>query len=111
MKMLDNYELSQIADALRTEEYAAGAVIMTQGDVGDKFYIVEEGEARATKSGDEVMLYKTGDYFGELAVIRNQPRAATVRAFTPVKVLTLDRASFKRLLPVGDLMERAMAYK
>uniref|UniRef100_A0A7S2JDF9 Cyclic nucleotide-binding domain-containing protein n=1 Tax=Zooxanthella nutricula TaxID=1333877 RepID=A0A7S2JDF9_9DINO len=104
---MDNYERTQLADALRTEEFAADATIVTQGEPGSKFYIVEEGAAIATKSGVEVMKYGIGDYFGELALIRNQPRAATVTAQTPVKLLTLDSCSFKRMLDVSAMMQRA----
>jgi len=107
LQNMDAYERSQIADALRSEEFPAGATIMTQGECGDKFFIIEEGDAVASKGGVEVMNYSTGDYFGELALIRNQARAATVTAKTALKVLTLDAGSFKRLLDVSALLGRA----
>ena len=76
--------------------------IVKQDDPGDKFYIIEEGECQAFKTvGEEqrlVLEYKPGDYFGELALLRNEPRAATVMATSSVvKVLALDRRCFKRL--------------
>lgn len=53
------------------------------------------------------MKYKSGDYFGELALIRNEPRAANVIAKTHVSVVTLDRHSFKRLLgPIEEILKR-----
>jgi len=82
-------------------------VIFQQGDVGNKFYIVEEGEATATKSGTAVMQYASGDYFGELSLLRNQPRAATITAKGMCKCLSLDSGSFKRLLNVEDLLARS----
>merc|ERR1712110_210248 len=90
---MDTYERSQMADALQSETYEAGTTIVTQGEAGNSFYIIEEGEALATKHGAEVMSYGVGDYFGELALIRNQPRAATVTAKTPVKALSIDSGS------------------
>lgn len=52
-------------------------------------------------------VYKSGDYFGELALLKDQPRAATVTAVSEVVLAVLNRASFKRLLgPVEDLMRR-----
>merc|ERR1719324_259128 len=70
---MEPYERSKVSDALQHETYEAGVTIVNQGDPGDKFFIIEDGEAIATKSfvqgqiPQEVMQYKVGDYFGELA--------------------------------------------
>eukprot|EP00401_Gymnodinium_catenatum_P007895 CAMPEP_0117514072 /NCGR_PEP_ID=MMETSP0784-20121206/29882_1 /TAXON_ID=39447 /ORGANISM="" /LENGTH=313 /DNA_ID=CAMNT_0005309859 /DNA_START=41 /DNA_END=982 /DNA_ORIENTATION=+ len=104
------YERSQLADALRTEYYDDGQVILMQGEIGTKFYIVEEGEAVATKNGEQVMSYVSGDYFGELALIREQPRATTVTSKGYVKVVSVEHASFKRLLDVEKLVEWSAKY-
>jgi len=108
---MDAYERSQLADALKSEEFKDGAVICTEGDVGHTFYIIEDGAAVATKAGTQVMSYSPGDYFGELALIRNQPRAATVIAKGSTSLLSLDSGAFKRLLNVSDLLERSARYK
>jgi cAMP-dependent protein kinase regulator len=107
---MDAYERSQLADALVVESFNEGQTIMTQGEIGNKFYILEDGEAVAKKNGVEVMNYSHGDYFGELALIKNQPRAATVVCKTPAKVLSVDAKSFKRLFNVSDLMDRTSRY-
>jgi len=58
----------------------------------------------------EVRQYKTGDYFGELALLKNAPRAASVYARTQLKVASIDRDSFKRLLgPLDQILMRNMA--
>ena len=74
-----------------------------------------EGEAVATKTiepgkpATEVFQYKSGDYFGERSLIKNEPRAANIVAKTEIKVLSLDRHSFKRLMgPMEDLLKRNM---
>jgi len=110
---MDTYELSQICDALQVEKINAGQNIINQNDPGDKFYIIEEGEAKAVKDfGDgnppqTVLNYSQGGYFGELALIRNEPRAASVIATSNCKLLTLDRMSFKRLLgPLENILKR-----
>jgi cAMP-dependent protein kinase regulator len=110
LSSMDAYERSQLADALLCETYQDGQTIVSQGTVGDRFYIVEEGEVVATKSGVQVMSYTTGDYFGELALLRDQPRAATCMCKGPCKLLSLDSSSFKRLLNVNDLLERTQKY-
>lgn len=107
---MDAYERSQLADALKVEVFGDGSVIFKQGDVGNKFYILEDGNAVATKEAQEVMKYSSGDYFGELALIRNQPRAATITAKGEAKLLSVDSKSFTRLLNVSDLMARAAKY-
>lgn len=104
------YERSQLADALQAESVADAAAICKEGEPGSKFYFVEEGEAIVTKGGQNVMSYGAGDYFGELALIKNQPRAATVVAKGATKLLSLESRSFKRLLNVQDLLERSSKY-
>jgi|EP00927_Polykrikos_kofoidii_P073701 cAMP-dependent protein kinase regulator len=109
LQTVDAYGRSQIADALRSDSFVDGQVVVTQGEMGDRFYIVEEGEAIATKDGEEAMKYVTGDYFGELALLRNQPRATTVTSKGVLKVLSIDSRTFKSLLNIQALEERAAA--
>ena len=111
LQTIDAYELSQICDALKVEKVKEGTKIITQNEEGNKFYILEEGEAYATKEiegkEENVLEYKTGMYFGELALLKNEPRAANVIAKTDCVLLTLDRMAFKRLLgPLEELLKR-----
>jgi len=111
---LGAYERSQIADALVPETYQKGDTIVKQDEPGDKFYIVEEGALYAMKGTDRVMEYKSGDYFGELALLKNQPRAASVLVDSETaKVLTMSRIAFSKMLgPLTDLLARqASSYK
>jgi len=109
LKTLDPYERSKICDALKTKTFKAGEQVIRQGEAGNEFYIIEEGSAAAQKDGKEVMKYAPRSYFGELSLIKDQPRAATVVATSDMKVLLLDRAAFKRLLGPLDaiLKDRA----
>ncbi|MCO5595859.1 hypothetical protein L7F22_049910 [Adiantum nelumboides] len=97
LKSLDKYERAAISDVLKTEYFEAGQNIIVEGQAGDRFYLLEEGEAEAKKGGKVLMRYKRGDYFGELALLNNKPRAATVCAATKCKCASIDRQSFKRL--------------
>jgi cAMP-dependent protein kinase regulator len=112
---MDEYEMMTIADALKIESFEGqGSQIIKQGDIGDKFFMVLEGEVVAKKAftvGSEprqVMVHKAGDYFGELAIINNEPRAASIFTSTDkVRVLSMDRKTFKRLLgPIEDILRR-----
>lgn len=110
LSSLTPYERSKIADALDTVKHPAGSTIIQEGDAGDKFYILESGEAVAVKRGREqtpLKSYKPGDYFGELALLEDKPRAASVVSTTEVKVAALDKDGFQRLLgPVEAIMRR-----
>lgn len=69
MESLDKWERLSVADALEPAYFKDGAVIMKQGDPGDEFYIIEEGECKVTKTNDsgesqEVNDLKSADYFG-----------------------------------------------
>jgi cAMP-dependent protein kinase regulator len=112
LSSLDAYDRSRLADSLRPETFAKGDYIIRAGDAGDRMFLVEEGELEATraleKGGAEevVMTYRPGDYFGELAVLRNTPRKANVIARSPVKVYSLLAKDFHRLC--GSLEERML---
>lgn len=113
LSTMDAYERSQICDALKSESYKKGDTVVKQNEEGDKFYIVEEGTLVATKevngqAPQEVMQYASGDYFGELALLKNQPRAASVKVSSEeAKLLWLDRKSFVKMLgPVEEMLKR-----
>jgi cAMP-dependent protein kinase regulator len=116
---IEAYERLQMCDALQQETHQEGDEIVVQGEAGDKFYILEEGECKCMKvytqgsPPQEVLQYKPGDYFGELALLNNETRAATVIAKTPCKTLTLSRRVFKTLLgPLEEiLLRKSSEYK
>ena len=106
---LTDYERSKIADALHTEKYGPGYTIIKEGDAGENFFFLESGEAEVFKEGtkEPVHHYIKGDYFGELALLENKPRAASVVSTTDVKLATLSKEGFQRLMgPVEQLMRR-----
>jgi cAMP-dependent protein kinase regulator len=109
LQSLTSYERSKIADALETQKYPAGTTIIKEGDAGEAFYLLESGEAQAFKAGTQnsVKDYSKGDYFGELALLNDAPRAASVISKSDVKVATLGKDGFQRLLgPVESIMRR-----
>ena len=109
LSTLTPYERSKIADALRTQIFAEGEVIIREGDPGHSFYLLERGEADAYKgdTSNKVLHYNKGDFFGELALLNDAPRAASVVATTEVKVASLGKSAFQRLLgPVEGIMRR-----
>jgi CRP-like cAMP-binding protein len=92
-------ELDNIANHLKQERFPAGEVIIREGEVGDKFYILERGKATVWRLDENQVESKIdekgpGQYFGEVALVSSAPRNATVRAETPVSTLTLDYSDF-----------------
>lgn len=73
---------------------SAGEVIIRQGDAGDRFYLVEDGVVAVTVDGGHVADLGPGDFFGEIALLRDAPRNATVTAAGDVRLLALERAEF-----------------
>ncbi|PNY27705.1 cAMP-dependent protein kinase regulatory subunit [Tolypocladium capitatum] len=109
LSSLTPYERSKIADALETQKFSLGDVIIREGDPGHSFYLLENGEADAYKGdpNNKVLHYKKGDFFGELALLNDAPRAASVVASSDVKVATLGKNAFQRLLgPVEGILRR-----
>ncbi|KAF1917715.1 camp-dependent protein kinase regulatory subunit [Ampelomyces quisqualis] len=109
LSTLTPYERSKIADALETKKYPPGTTIIQEGDVGESFYILESGDAEVFKRGVDqpVKWYSKGDYFGELALLNDAPRAASVVSKSEVKLATLGKHGFQRLLgPVEGIMRR-----
>ena len=109
LSSLKPYERAKIADALETVKFAAGHNIITEGEPGDAFYLLESGQAVAYKHGVDhpVKEYGRGDFFGELALLDDKPRAASVVAKDNVTLAKLGRDGFKRLLgPVQGIMRR-----
>uniref|UniRef100_A0A8C1H9W2 Protein kinase cAMP-dependent type II regulatory subunit beta n=1 Tax=Cyprinus carpio carpio TaxID=630221 RepID=A0A8C1H9W2_CYPCA len=124
LPLLTSLEVSErmkVVDVLSTKVYNSGEQIIAQGDLADCFYIVESGHVRITmkrsKSKNdtedeevEIATCSRGQYFGELALVTNKPRAASAYAMDNVKCLVMDVQAFERLLgPCMDIMKRNIA--
>lgn len=116
LAVLTPTERLHLADALSVREYAAGDVVLRQNDPGDAFYIVESGIVAVTQQASpvsapvELCRLSTGEFVGEMALLSNRPRQASVIAVTEsVTLLTVSRDTFRRLLgPLPDLVSAAV---
>ncbi|CDK25035.1 unnamed protein product [Kuraishia capsulata CBS 1993] len=108
LSALSSYERNKLADALGTESYAIGENVVTEGEAGENFYFIEAGTAEIIKEDEGVIgTLQKGDYFGELALLHDSPRQATVTATSPLKVVTLGKSGFQRLLgPAVEILKR-----
>ena len=86
--------LEHLATRLVPLRVDAGSMIVREGDAGDRFYIVAEGELEVSQEGATVGELGAGDYFGEIALLRDTSRTATVTARTDTVLYALDREDF-----------------
>jgi len=106
-------EIEELIMNSQVRSYLPGAVLCRENEVEDRFYMILEGDVEVTKSinNSEARLLKTlgpGDFFGEMALIHNAPRAATVKAKTSLTTLELDKADFDRVLHNSSSIAMAM---
>jgi len=83
-----------LATELVPQEFPAGTVAVREGDTGERFYLIVAGSAAVSVQGDPRPPLRPGDCFGEIALLRDIPRTATVVADAPLRTLALDRESF-----------------
>lgn len=100
---VDTTTLADIAPLARIETYPADTVLCYEGDIGDKFYLISEGEIeilkKFTDTEERVMrTSRAGEYFGEMALLDDAPRTATVKTTQPTVMLELDRETFETAL-------------
>ena len=102
--------LAQISNLMTPVALAAGDVLARQGEIGREFVILLEGEVDIARDGKVIAVRGPGDYIGEIALLDNQRRTATVTAKTDVAAEVLNRAEFASLLEAApELSSRLMA--
>jgi putative peptide zinc metalloprotease protein len=111
---LDGLQIQQVAAQLEEEHLEAGTVFIRQGEIGEKFYVIEGGrvEVFVTENREERVVAERGpgEYVGEIALLLEVPRTASVRTLVPTRLLALSRQDFDRLvqtqLEVSQRLER-----
>jgi CRP/FNR family cyclic AMP-dependent transcriptional regulator len=79
-------------------EVEEGKVLTREGKSGSEFFVIVDGEVSVTKNGQEIRTLGPGDFFGEIALLEDTPRTATVVAKTPLRFFVLTRQSFRSML-------------
>jgi ATP-binding cassette subfamily B protein len=105
--------LAALAQRLAVERYPAGDVIVNEGEVGDRLYIIQRGQVEVLAYDPagpqrQLAVLHEGDYFGEVALLYDVPRTATIRALTPVQLYSLTRLDFNALLDAVPGLRESM---
>lgn len=91
-------DLTTLARHADEVELPEGRVLVEEGRRGREFFVIVDGKARVTRGGRKVADLGPGDYFGELALLDDAPRNATVTALTPLTVVVMERRAFSGVL-------------
>jgi len=94
----DDAELRQVGTLGTEITLPAGRVLTTEGERGQEAFLLEEGQAVATRGGQEIARFGPGDFFGEMALIGDRPRSATVTTESEVLVRAFHSSEFRRMM-------------
>jgi hypothetical protein len=100
--------LERLATGATTFAIGPGETIITAGDIGDRFYVILAGDVEVTTTSGAQRHQSAGDSFGEIALLRDIPRTATVKAVGPVELLAVERGPFLEAL-TGQPRSRVLA--
>merc|ERR1712141_362504 len=107
MKNLEPQQISEIVDCMYPMEYAKGALIIKEGDVGSIVYVMEEGKVEVSREGKFHRMLPHGKVFGELAILYNCKRTATIKAAVDCKLWAIERQCFQTIMMRTGLIRQA----
>ncbi|KAH8297191.1 hypothetical protein KR044_006239 [Drosophila immigrans] len=107
-RSLEKEQMNQVLDAMFERKVQPGDFIICQGDDGDNFYVIESGVYKVYINDKHISTYNHTGLFGELALLYNMPRAATVQAETSGLLWAMDRQTFRRILLKSAFKKRKM---
>uniref|UniRef100_A0A673G2C7 cGMP-dependent protein kinase 1-like n=3 Tax=Sinocyclocheilus TaxID=75365 RepID=A0A673G2C7_9TELE len=107
MKNLEMSQIQEIVDCMYPVDYDKNSCIIKEGDVGSLVYVMEEGKVEVSKEGLKLCTMGPGKVFGELAILYNCTRTATVRTVTSVKLWAIDRQCFQTIMMRTGLIKHA----
>jgi len=98
MKNLESSQIKEIVDVMYPMEYAKGSLIIKEGDIGSIVYVMEEGKVEVSREGKFLSVMSMGKLFGELAILYNCQRTATIKAATDCKLWAIERQCFQTIM-------------
>jgi len=106
MKNLETSQIKEIVDCMYPMEYAKGSLIIKEGDIGSIVYVMEEGKVEVSREGKFLSVMSAGKLFGELAILYNCQRTATIKAATDCKLWAIERQCFQTIMMRTGLIKQ-----
>jgi CRP-like cAMP-binding protein len=103
---LSKKELTALARLSEDLEVDAGRVLIREGELGSEFFVIMDGQVEVTRKGKTVRREGGDEFFGEIALIEDVPRTATVKAKTPLRLFVLTSRDFRHLVKDSPSVER-----
>ena len=86
-------------------EVDGGTVLCREGEIGNEFFVIVEGQVKITRKGRRIAQREGGEFIGEIAILEDVPRTATVTTETPVRMFVLTSVNFKHLIAESPKVE------
>ena len=103
---LSRKELVLLARVTEDLEVPAGKVLCREGETGQEFFVIVDGKAEVTRKGEQVATRGGGEFVGEIALLEDTPRMATVTAKTAMRLFVMTRKDFRQLVAENPSVER-----
>lgn len=108
---LPEADLAAVIEKVQLEYFAEEQEIFHEGDLGEKMYVIKRGTVQIIRNNAILAALTDGAFFGEMALVSDEPRNATAKAATEVEVLTLAELDFKRLLVTNPSIASIVSYE
>jgi CRP-like cAMP-binding protein len=108
---LGEEDLLAIVENVTMDYFQAGHTIFKEGEAGDKMYVIKSGQVEVLRNGAQINTLKENSFFGEMALVSDEPRNATVKALSDVEALILKKDDFKKLLASSPSIASMVSYE
>ncbi len=108
---LNDEDLQMIAEKVQMEYFPAEHIIFNAGDEGDKMYVIKRGQVQVIRDNTILAVLKDNAFFGEMALVSDEKRNATIKTVTDIELLTIDKRDFKRILENNRSIASIVSYE
>jgi len=108
---LSDEDLQAVIEKIEMQYFAPETVLFNEGDEGDMMYVIKRGQVQVIRNNAILAVLSEGQFFGEMALVSDEPRNAAVKTVTELEVLTLKKDDFKRLLETNPSIASIVSYE